>query len=166
MNFTLRPWQLSDTENLAKYANNPNVAQFLTNAFPHPYSVENAISFIEMVSQHNPTQIFAIDVNGEAVGSIGLHKQSDIMEKNLELGYFLGEPFWDNGIITNAIQEMVVYGFKNFDVVRIFARPFGNNPASAKALEKAGFILEARIKENIYKNGIFLDELIFAVRKK
>ena len=150
MNFTLRPWQLSDIDSLAKYANNPNIAQFLTNGFPHPYTLENAKCFIKMVSQHNPTQIFAIDVNGEAVGSIGLHPQSDIMEKNIELGYFLGEPFWGNGIITESVKQMVVYGFQNFDIVRIYARPYGNNLASQRVLEKVGFKLEARIEKNIY----------------
>ncbi len=166
MKFTLRPWQPSDATSLVRYANNPLIAQFLTNGFPHPYSLDHAISFIEHVSQQNPTQVFAIDVNGEAIGSIGLYPQSDIMEKNLELGYFLGEPFWGHGISTQAVLQMIPYGFQHFDVVRIFARPFGNNPASQRVLEKAGFQLEARIDKNIYKNGVFLDELIYAVRKQ
>lgn len=161
----LRPWTLADAENLAKYANNPNVARFLTNAFPHPYTIENAKSFIEMVASQNPTSLFAIDVDGEAVGSIGLHAQSDIMCKNMELGYFLGEPFWGKGIITEAVKQIVDYGFQHFDITRIYARPYGNNPASQKVLEKAGFTLEARIEKNIYKNGEFLDELIYAIRK-
>lgn len=161
----LRPWTLSDAENLAKYANNPNVARFLTNAFPHPYTFENAQSFIEMVSAQNPTLVFAIEIDGEAVGSIGLHAQSDIMCKNMELGYFLGEPFWGKGIVTEAVKQMVDYGFQNFDITRIYARPYGNNLASQKVLEKAGFTLEARIEKNIYKNGEFLDELIYAIRK-
>ena len=161
----LRPWTFEDTENLVRYANNPNVAKYLTNAFPHPYTIENAHSFIAMVATQNPTSIFAIDVDGEAVGSIGLHAQSDIMCKNMELGYFLGEPFWGKGIVTAAVQQMVAYGFQHFDITRIYARPYGNNLASQKVLEKAGFILEARIEKNIYKNGEFLDELIYAVRK-
>jgi RimJ/RimL family protein N-acetyltransferase len=165
MTFHLRPWRSSDAESLAKYANNPNIAQFLTNGFPHPYTLENANAFIEMVSQHHPTQVFAITINDEAVGSIGLHPQTDIMEKNIELGYFLGEPFWGNGIITKAVKQMVRFGFENFDVVRIYARPYGNNIASQKVLEKAGFTLEARIEKNIFKNGAFQDELIYAVRR-
>ncbi|MEN9488219.1 MAG: hypothetical protein RL494_484, partial [Bacteroidota bacterium] len=87
MTITLRPWKIEDAENLVKYANNPNVASFLTNSFP----VENAKSFIEMASQEVPTRVFAIDLNEEAIGSIGLHLQSDIMIKNAELGYFVGE---------------------------------------------------------------------------
>jgi [ribosomal protein S5]-alanine N-acetyltransferase len=164
MNFHLRPWQISDAENLVKYANNPNISRFLTDGFPNPYTMEHALSFIEKVSKHDPTQVFAIDVDGDAVGSIGLHPQSDIMRKNIELGYFLGEPFWGKGIITKCIKEIVSYGFQNFDVTRIYARPFGNNIASRKALEKAGFIIEAVIEKSIYKNDEFLDEYIFAIR--
>lgn len=166
MTFLLRPWQLSDAESLVKHANNPKIAQFLTDGFPHPYTIEHAHSFIQMASQLQPTQIFAIVVDDEAIGSIGLHLQSDIMCKNIELGYFIGEDFWGKGIATEAIRKIVDYGFDNFEVIRIFARPFGNNLASQKVLEKAGFVLEARIEGNIYKNGGFLDELIYAKRKK
>ena len=164
MKFTLRPWQLSDAESLAKHANNAKIAQFLTNGFPHPYTFENAISFIQIASSLHPNQIFAIVVEEQAVGSIGLHLQSDIMCKNIELGYFLSEDYWGRGIITEAIKKIVIYGFTNFDIVRIYARPFGNNIASQRVLEKAGFTLEARIKGNIYKNGAFQDELIYGIR--
>lgn len=162
----LRPWTIADADNLAKYANNPAIAKYLTNAFPHPYTLENAQSFIQMVASQNPTSVFAIEIDGEAVGSIGLHAQGDIMCKNMELGYFLGEPFWGKGIVTEAVRQMVAYGFQHFDITRIYARPYGNNLASQKVLEKAGFKLEARIEKNIYKNGEFLDELIYAVRKQ
>ena len=165
MKFTLRPWAQSDVDALAEYANNYNIAKNLTNAFPHPYTSEDAKKFIDMVSQHNPVQVFAIDINGKASGGIGLFPQSDIMCKNAEMGYWLAELFWGQGIITKAIIEMIEYGFKTFDITRIYARPYGTNMASQKALEKAGFILEARFEKNIFKNGEYLDELVYAVRR-
>ena len=58
------------------------------------------------------------------------------------------------------------YGFKNFDLTRIFARPYGTNAASQKVLEKAGFVLEGRFEKTLFKNGEFKDELIYAIRKK
>ena len=82
INFKLRPWKLSDANSLAKYANNPLIANNLTNQFPHPYTLENADAFIEMARGLSPTQIFAIDINGEAVGGIGLHAQPDVYCKN------------------------------------------------------------------------------------
>jgi [ribosomal protein S5]-alanine N-acetyltransferase len=107
----------------------------------------------------------AIDINGEAIGGIGIHPKDDIECKNAEMGYWLGEPFWGNGIITKAVLQMVDYGFVNFEIDRIFARPFGTNIASQKVLEKTGFVLEARFAKTLFKFGEYQDELIYAIRR-
>ncbi|MBA3680702.1 MAG: GNAT family N-acetyltransferase [Bacteroidetes bacterium] len=166
MNFTLRPWTVKDLESLVKYGNNNNIAKFMTDKFPHPYTLEKGKQFIEFATSHKPVRLFAVEINGEACGGIGIHPQDDIHCKNAELGYWLGEPFWGQGIISKAIIQMVDHGFMNFDITRIFARPFGTNAASQKVLEKAGFKLEARFEKTLYKNGIYLDELIYSVNKK
>lgn len=165
MLFTLRPWHINDLQSLVGYANNPNIAKNMADQFPHPYTIENGKAFIEMATSYSPLQIFAIDLKGMASGGIGIHPQKGIYRKNAELGYWLAEPFWGKGIITNAILQMVDYGFKTFDIDRIFARPFGHNIASQKVLEKSGFTLEARLEKTIIKNGEMIDELIYAVRK-
>ena len=158
--FKLRPWSLTDLDSLVTFANNPRISENLTNAFPYPYERKDGERFITMATSHDPMQIFAIEVEGRASGGIGIHPQADIMCKNMELGYWLAEPFWGNGIISAAIPFVIAYGFKHFDVTRIFARPFGTNIGSQRVLEKNGFKLEARLEETIYKNGQFLDELI------
>jgi len=165
MNFTLRPFRDSDLTSLVKYANNYNIARFLTNQFPHPYTEEDGRKFISSVANNDPANVFAIEVNGEAAGAIGIFPQSDVHEKNAEMGYWLAEPFWGNGIITRAIKQTVEYGFKTFDITRIFARPFSTNLASHRVLEKAGFVCEARLKNALYKNGSYMDELIYSKRK-
>lgn len=165
MEFTLRPFTLEDLHSLVKYANNPKIAGNLTNQFPYPYTIEHGMQFIDMAISHHPTRIFTIDINGEASGGIGIHPQSDVYCKNAELGYWLAEPYWGNGIITSAIQQMIEYGFANFDIIRIYARPFSSNLASQKALEKAGMKKEAVLKNAFYKNGEFLDEIIYSVSK-
>lgn len=164
MNFTLRRFKETDLVSLVKYANNYNIARFLTNQFPHPYSEEDGKSFLSMAVD-NPN-IFAIEVDGEAVGSIGLFLQTDIHEKNAEMGYWLAEPFWGKRIMTRAVCEMIDYGFQTYDISRIFARPFSTNPASQRVLEKAGFVQEARLKKALYKNGEYMDELIYAINKE
>jgi RimJ/RimL family protein N-acetyltransferase len=166
MNFKLRPWHINDLDSLVKYANNPNIAKYLTDGFPHPYSKENGKEFIKNATADDPVHIFAIDINGEAVGGIGIHPQTDIQKKNAELGYWLAEPFWGKGIMTKAIQQIINFAFSTFEINRVFARPFGNNPGSQKILEKNGFILEARFDKTLIKNGQLLDELIYAIRKK
>jgi RimJ/RimL family protein N-acetyltransferase len=134
----LRLWTLDDLDSLVHYANNWNVARFLTDGFPHPYTAEDGKAFIEKVAADNPVHIFAIDIDGQAVGGIGIHPQSDIQRKNAELGYWLAEPYWGQGIVTAAIYEIVEFAFKTYDINRIFARPFGNNLASQRVLEKQG----------------------------
>ena len=142
MQFKLRSWDLNDLESLVKHANNYNIAKNLTNQFPHPYTKENGEAFITMAIKSDPLTIFAIEINGQAAGGIGLHLQQDIHCKNAELG-----------------------GFKTFEIDRIFARPFGNNLGSQKVLTKSGFILEGKFEKTIYKFGEYQDELIYAVRK-
>lgn len=166
MHFSLRPFTITDLDSLVKYANNPTIANNLTDKFPYPYTKENGKMFIEFATKNIPTNIFAIDINGEVCGGIGIHPQEDVHRKNAELGYWLAEPFWGNGIITKAIIQIVEYGFIHFDITRIFARPYGTNVASQRVLEKAGFIFEGRFEKTLFKNGEFKDELIYAVRKK
>lgn len=166
MEFILRAWTSEDLDSLVKYANNFEIARNMTDQFPHPYTLAKGRSFIEHASTAKPTNIFAIEIEKKAVGAIGIHPQSDIQRKNAELGYWLAQPYWGNGIITKAIIQMTDYAFKTFDIQRIFARPFGTNIGSQKALEKAGYKLEAKFEKSFFKNNEFVDELIYAIRRK
>lgn len=165
MNFTLRPWTPNDLKSLVKYANNYNISKNMTDQFPHPYGVENGKAFIDFATKDSPIHIFAIDVEGEAVGGIGVHPQGDVQRKNAELGYWLAEPFWGKGIITKAIPQIIDFAFKTYPITRVYARPYGTNLASQKVLEKNGFKLEARFEKSLFKNGEFLDELVYAIRR-
>jgi ribosomal-protein-alanine N-acetyltransferase len=162
----LRPWTIDDLDDLVHHANNWNIAKFLTNAFPHPYTLEKGRAFIEMATAKSPTTIFAIEVGGKAVGAIGIHPQQDVYCKNAELGYWLAEAYWGQGIVSRAIRVAVDIGFHTLDIERIYARPFGTNGASQRVLEKTGFVLEARLEKTLFKNGEYLDELIYAVRRR
>ena len=164
--FQLRPWSADDTDSLVRFGNNPKIAANMTDQFPNPYTTEKAKAFIEYATSNNPPNILAIDANGQAVGGIGIHPQADINRMNAEMGYWLAEPYWGQGIISHAIKQMVAYTFENWDINRIFARPFGTNIGSQRALEKAGFVLEARFEKTILKNGEYLDELVYAVRRR
>ena len=162
--FKLRKWSEADLDILVKYANNPNIAKWLTNKFPHPYTHEDGKAFLSMIADDDPVKVFAIEVNGEAVGSIGIFPQTDVHEKNAEMGYWLAEEYWGKGITPKAILEIAAYGFQTFDIIQIFARPFSTNLKSQRVLEKAGFVFEARIKNALFKNGEFMDEMIYVKR--
>lgn len=165
MNFILRKWEVGDINNLVKHANNYNVSRYLTDAFPYPYTFEDGQQYLEFISKDNPTKAFAIDVDGETIGAIGLFPQTDIHRKNAELGYWLSEQYWGQGIMVRAIKEITEYGFNTFDIIRIFARPFSINIQSQKVLQKAGFVKEGTFQKTIYKNGEYMDEIYFSLYK-
>ncbi|NOT36048.1 MAG: GNAT family N-acetyltransferase [Saprospiraceae bacterium] len=164
--FLLRPWQEEDLKSLCNYANNIIISSNLTNRFPYPYTESDGKKFIQMAMSKLPTQIFCIEIQNEAAGGIGIHSQEDIFYKNAELGYWLAEKHWGQGIITDAIHQVCKYTFNNLPIERIFARPFDTNIPSQKVLEKNNFKLEARLEKTIFKNGEYKDELIYAIRKK
>ncbi len=138
----------------------------MTDKFPFPYTESDGKAFIEYATKDNPIHIFSIDIDGQAVGGIGIHPQDDIHRKNAELGYWLAEPFWGQGIISRAINYAVNFAFETYDIDRVFARPFGTNIASQKVLEKNNFVLEGKFEAVLIKNGILTDELIYAIRRK
>jgi len=158
-NFILREWQISDAASLAENANNINIWNNLRDALPHPYSEKDGQDYIKMtLSQPKPATLFAIVVDGKAVGSIGIFLKTDVERITAELGYFIGEMYWNRGIMTNAIKEMVSYAFVNFPhLKKIYATPFAFNIASQKVLQKAGFEREAILKQAAIKNGEVVD---------
>ena len=165
ISFKLRKFRKSDVDSLVKHANNYNVAKYLTNEFPHPYYKKDAEPFIAFVSSQIPTQVFAIEIEGEAAGSIAVTPQKEIDRKEGELGYWISEKYWNHGIATSAIKKMVEYGFKTFDIDRIFATPFIENKASQRVLIKSGFTQESSSKVTIIKNNEAYDVFIFSITK-
>lgn len=162
---SLRAWKQSDAPSVAKYANNENIARNLRDGFPHPYSLKDAENFIAKASTGDPKkQLFAIDLEGESIGSIGAILGDDIYRINAEIGYWLAEDYWGMGIISEALKQLSLYIFNNFpDILRLYAEPFADNRASGRALEKAGFRLEATFKMNVIKRGIIKDSNIYSL---
>ena len=163
MEFTLRPILIEDLDALVEFANNPKIAANMTDGFPHPYTHDAGKKFIENAAKNDPATIMAIEIEGKLSGAVGLHPQTDVLSKNLELGYWLAEPFWGNGITTKAVTQMVTYGFESWDVNRIFARPYGPNKGSQRVLEKCGFRKEGYFEKAIFKNGAYLDLSEYAI---
>lgn len=164
--FELRPFRMEDLPALVKHASHPTVAANLTDSFPHPFTDEAGRTFIEAAMNPQAPLRRCIDISGEACGAIGLHPKQDLWRRNMEMGYWLAVEHRGQGIMTEAIQRMVKLGFETYpEVARIFATPFGSNIASQRALEKAGFTLEARLTGTLIKNGRIEDELIYALRR-
>lgn len=158
----IRSYQTEDAESLARSANNRSVWRNLNDYFPHPYTLEDAHGWIALTKQESPEQNFAIGDESQVIGGIGLKLRNDVFRRSAEIGYWLAEPHWGQGIATAALLALTDYAFERFDLVRIDAGVFEWNPASCRVLEKAGYEREARLRRSVFKDGLIIDRLIYA----
>jgi ribosomal-protein-alanine N-acetyltransferase len=158
----VRSWRLGDADAIARHANNHKIWLNLRDAFPYPYTVQDAREFIKSLKDRTPETTFAISVNGEAAGSVGFVLRHDVERVSAEIGYWLAEPFWGRGIATEALVAMTEYAMATHHLTRMYALPFAWNAASCRVLEKAGYTLEARLRRSAIKNGLITDQLQYA----
>ena len=167
MNLSIRKWRIEDKSDLAINLNNLKVLNNLRDGLPYPYTEDDAEDFIQMMLSADPdsTFAFAITLDNKVIGSIGVFRKDNIHSRTAEMGYYIGEPYWGNGYMTNAIKQVCAYVFENTDLIRIFAEPFAHNIASCRALEKAGFQYEGTLKSNAVKCGNVVDMKMYALTR-
>ena len=158
----LRSWQADDARDLVAGANNRNIWLTLRDLMPQPYSLADAEAYLLSVAQSGPKHSLCIEVEGQAAGAISLRFEIDVHRLTAEIGYWLAEPFWGRGVMTEAVSGLVDHAFRTFALRRIFASVYANNPASARVLEKAGFVFEGRMRQNVIKDGQVLHSLLYA----
>ncbi|HKD85467.1 MAG TPA: GNAT family protein [Terriglobales bacterium] len=158
----VRDWRKDDLDALLRHANNPKIAANLRDQFPHPYTRRDGIDYLNYVRSMDVPMSFATEYGGEAVGGIGFKLGIDIARLSIEMGYWLAEPFWGRGLTTRAVAATSEWAFDNYKVVRIFATAFAQNVASIRVLEKSGFQREGTLRRSAVKNGIILDQIMYA----
>ncbi len=159
----LRPFRESDAALMAPLANNIKIAENLRDGFPHPYTLVDAEKFIKFAMSLEPSTMFAIEFEGSYVGNISLMPGTDVYRKSAEIGYFIGEPYWNKGIITKAVTLIVDFGFNTLGLARIHTGVFEYNLTSQHVLEKCGFSKEGIFKKSVFKKGQLWDEVRFAI---
>lgn len=158
---------MGDAGDLALCLNNKKVLDNLRDGLPCPYTVKDAKDYISFVlgAKKDSQYTWAITVDDRAVGSIGAFRKDNIHSRTAEMGYYIAESFWGQGIGTFVIREACTYIFEQTDILRIFAEPFAHNTASCRVLEKAGFALEGTLRKNAVKNGQVLDMRMYSIVK-
>ncbi len=187
---TIRPWRSDDAKPLVALADNRRVWINLADRFPHPYTLADARRWIRGAALRHPPTDFAIECRvpaaggtgaqagssevpargpgvigsdpGVLAGGIGLLPGEDIRVLTAEIGYWLGEPYWGRGIATAAVSAFTSHAFATLGLRRVFARVLEWNPASARVLEKCGYVLEGRLRRSAIKDGKVADELLYA----
>lgn len=164
MEFILRPWRMEDADSAAAYANDEELAGNLRDAFPFPYTRADAEAYITACIQADKAQQYccAIECGGKAVGSIGFFLQQDVARKSAEIGYWLGRPFWGQGVMTAAVKQLCGIAFEQYRLARLYAEPFARNLGSQRVLEKAGFHLEGVLRSSVFKRGVLQDSCLYA----
>lgn len=160
----LRPWQWSDSKKLTNLINNRKIWDNVRDHLPYPYTYKDADLFL----QHNVDQVlhtnFAVLRNGEIAGGIGYIPKEDVYKFTAEIGYWIGEPYWGQGIATDAIGLLIRKIREQSPlIVRVYAEVFDYNKASMRALEKNGFYLETIRRKGVVKNGVIRDDFIFVL---
>ena len=135
----LRPWRSQDVETLIRHANNRNVWINVRDRFPYPYTHADAVHWIEHAQTLPPDTQFAIEIDGEAAGGIGLELQTDIERMSAQVGFWLGETCWGRGIMTQALTALSDWALNRPGLLRLYASVLEWNPASMRVLEKAGY---------------------------
>jgi RimJ/RimL family protein N-acetyltransferase len=158
----VRSWRVDDLASIVAHADNRKIWLNLRDRFPHPYTKRAGREFLHGAVTQRPETHFAIDVGGDAVGGIGFAMQHDVERVSAEIGYWLAEPFWGRGIATEALSAVTSYAIETHGFTRVFAVPFATNHASCRVLEKAGYVLEARLRRSAIKDGQVIDQLQYA----
>jgi ribosomal-protein-alanine N-acetyltransferase len=158
----VRSWTNDDLASLVAHADNRGIWLNLRDRFPHPYTRRAGREFIRQARSQNPQMMFAIAVGGNAVGGIGFTVHTDVERVSAEIGYWLGEPFWGRGIVSEALVAVTRHAIDTCGLTRVFALPFAYNAGSCRVLEKAGYVLEGRLRRSAIKDGRIVDQMQYA----
>ena len=163
----LRKPGLRDVDRILEYADNPKISE-MTLSFPYPYHEEDAVSWLHTAYkgfQEGETYIFAIcpKESDEFMGGISLNIKKEY--NRAELGFWLAEPYWGRGYMTEALRQVLRFGFHNLELHKIYAVHFTNNPASGRVMAKNGMVREAQLKEHIRKDGRYRDLVQYRLTK-
>lgn len=135
---TLRPFRPDDAPAVQALAGNWKVAR-MTAHIPHPYPDGLAEAWIaghDAARADTAAYPFAIDLAEELIGATGVNRGT---ETNFELGYWIGEPWWGQGVATEAARCLTHFAFEDLCADRLLARHHVDNTASGRVLRKCGF---------------------------
>jgi len=137
----LRPWCEDDAEELYKYASDPEIGP--PAGWPPHTSVEDSRNIIKNVLSAPETYAVCQRSDGRPIGSIGFHRNDlAVSDDEYELGYWIGKPFWGQGLIPEASREMLRYAFEELKMERIWCGYYEGNVKSRRVQEKLGFVYQ------------------------
>ena len=137
----LRPWTEADAESLYEYARDPRVGPAA--GWPVHTSVENSREVIRTVLSAPENYAVCLKTDNRAIGCVGLtvgeKSNLKLPDTEGEIGYWIGVPFWGQGLIPEAVRELIRRGFEDLGLTTLWCGYFEGNDKSRRVQEKCGF---------------------------
>lgn len=157
----LRPLSAQDLRRCVKWFSDPNVLQFLARSSVLTLAEEER--WFREYERKPDEQIFAIEVDGTHVGNVGLHRV-DRTHRKAVLGIVIGEPtLWSKGYGTDAVRAALRYAFHDLGLHKISLEVLRENARAIRVYEKVGFAKEGVMRDEVHKDGRFLDVLRMSI---
>ncbi|MFI0430921.1 GNAT family N-acetyltransferase [Mariniflexile sp. HMF6888] len=158
----------NDIPKIVEYASNKKIADTTLN-IPHPYEEKDAVFWINAANQgfEDKSQFtfgIKIKISGEFIGGIGLKINKKF--NRAELGYWIGQPFWNMGYATEAMEAILKFGFLELNLNKIYATHLEENIASGKVMLKNGMIKEGELKEHTKKGECYKNLIQYRLTKE
>ena len=164
MTITLHNWKTDDKLVLMALCNAVD-RTFLSDRLPNPYTETDADWWLGMVAGNDGKEGVwrAIVVDGQVVGSISVERMANENRSVGTIGYMILTPFWSQGIGTEAVRQICGSAFRELALERILGEVFPENLASARVLEKNGFLLEETRAGAVVKGGKAMDVKVYGL---
>ncbi|WP_246364027.1 GNAT family N-acetyltransferase [Halobacillus locisalis] len=161
----LRRLAMSDAEDVYSFCSNPNVSDPMT--WETNNSIDMTNDFLRMVTEgyekgESGERAIEWKETGQVIGVAAFIGWSNV-HQSAELGYFLSEDYWGRGIVTEALQELIYYGFDELDLNRIDGRCDTDNFGSQKVMKKLGMTYEGTLRKNEWIKGEFRDTQVYSI---
>lgn len=163
----LRKVRMDDAEDMFMYGSHPKVSKYTT--WDRHESITHTKTFIQFVLSNYANKQpapWGIEhkADGTFIGTIDFGMWQ-LHHKSAELGYVISQNYWGQGLATEAAREVIAFGFKKMDLVRIQARCFIENTASARVMEKLGMTYEGTLRKSWYLKGEHQDLKMYSILK-
>ena len=160
----LSEFQQTDKVTLIEHLNDRDIYE-RTLRIPFPYAEKDAADWFVRVAkiteeQGRPCHFAIRGADDAVIGGCGFH---DFQSHRAEVGYWLAKPYWGRGIMTAVVKRICQHAFDEFGLLKIVAHVYTLNPASARVLEKCGFVQEGLLRSQYLKDGKLIDAWLFAL---
>lgn len=167
-NYFLGPFEKSDCPRIADLCNNIKI--YRNNlSLPYPYSLQDALDWVDYLDQAmDPNRFMALAIrdkkHGQVLGCLSMEFSQ--VHRRVEVGYWLGEPYWNKGIMTEVLKRVIKYVFEERNYHKVYGTHFSYNQASGRVMEKAGMVYEGTLKGHLKRQDEYIDLVCYGLTVK